>query len=771
MKGKSSRPQRMVPRIRSRPVVFRAHLAPSSRKRHSINLDSSPLALDHELVVVPAQLAPPITDLPPDEPVDNLVLTKAYDDGNGISISFGSPNNPDLPVSVYGGDTLTLLIDGVEIQTVTLVPEDPGDPFSPLSPDPVLFTVPNDRLGPAGEYRSLSMRYRVVFFGGGDDVGPVQKLSVDNVPPAPGGSFPGKLSFDKDIEDYGITEESFVTDDDGNEYIEAHVPGYTGKKAGDIIHGYIDAALDPKEEDIGLVHFGGGISDPVDVRFPRDLIESAGDGVRTFQYDILARENQRSGLSAASIINVIIKDFIGDLDEPGVPAYDDDDAGEELIDEADARDNLTVNIPTNAKIQVGDSIELHWGALPVTQVRIEDPADIRIVLPYALVQAGWLAGNATGDDIEVPVEVSYDVWRNRTRVGTSPSHHVEVNLHTAGGVVDPDPGTEPNENLLAPVLRPKSGEANDDSIPFEDSGEDATVRIEKLGDNGELIFAEDDRVVVHYADEVLAAYTIVATDLDDTDEPLEIVLPWSVIDTVGAGTQELSYWIERDLANGGFNSVKSPIKDIVVETTDALPGGGTLVTAVMPEVTGSVIGLAALLDGTPIAIPDYKNFKETDVITLYVPVYPAAHGATETTIPGYGAADSDADQENRFVLPGPHVMLPAETGDVAEPGGPGAKPTRPPITVPHIFFRLPADRIPGLHGPVAFHTHVTYTISNAIGEVTSAARAVIIDPRGARADAPAGGIATSSASSKEDGLRSVLGMLKSLSTAIERLFR
>lgn len=738
MKGKSSHPQGKVSRLRSKPAVFRAHLAPSSRKHRSLNLASSPTDIGHELVVVPAQLAPPITDLPPGERVDNLVLTKAYDDGQGISVSFGSPNDPNLPLSLYGGDKLVLLIDGGETESITLVSADPDDPFSPLSPDPVVFTVPNSSLGPKGEYRSVSMQYHAFFFGGGDDFGPVQKLSVDNVPPAPDGSFPGKLSFDRDIEDYGITEDSFVTDADGNEYIEAHVPGYTGKKAGDIIHGYIDASVDPKEEDIGLVHFGGGIGDPVDVRFPRDLIEAAGDGVRTFQYDILAREDQRSNLSAASIINVVLKDFIGDLEEPEVPAYDDDADGDELIDEADARDSLTVVIPTNAKIQVGDSIEVHWGALPVAPVRVEDPADIRIILPYALIQAGWLAGNAAGDDLAVPVEVSYDVWRNRTRVGISPSHHVEVNLHTAGGVVDPDPGTEPNENLLAPVLRPDSGEASDDSIPIGDTGKDATVRIEKLGTNGELIFAKGDRIVVHYGDVGLPPREIEASDLDDTTEPLEITLPWTVIDTVGAGTQELSYWIERDLADGGFNSTKSPIKDIVVETTDALPGGGTLVVAAMPEVTSNIIGLGALLDGTPIAIPEYKNFKDTDVITLYVPIYPAAHGQTETTIPGYGAAASDADQANRFVLPVPHVMLPAETGDVAEPGAPGANPTRPPITVPHIFFRLPVDRVPGLHGPVAFHTHVTYTISNAVGEVTSAARNVIIDPRGARKDTPVG---------------------------------
>jgi hypothetical protein len=757
------------PHLRPDPRLFRARLA-RSREQPGATLRavSAPNDLTVEATVVAVQLAPPVADLPPGEPKDNLVLASAYADGAGIRVQFGPINGPDQPVGFMPGDSVVLNVDETQIGPITLENVDPDDVFSDLKPDPVEFVVMNDAFGPTGEYRSSSMQYQWIFTEGATR-GPMQKISVDNVAPAPDASFPGKLRFSPDIERNGITPQSFLKDDDGNEYIPAEVPGYLGKKAGDAIHGYIDSKVDPDEEDIGLVEYGDS-STFVTVRFPRAFIEAGGDGVKQFQYNIKGREGLISALSDPILISVLIEDFIGDLEEPEVPAYDNDTPDEELINEQDARDNLEVVIPANAAIQAGDSIQLHWGAVTAPLVTVADPADIRIVLSYAIVLAAWLAGNASGDDMQLPAEVSYDVYRGLLKVGTSPAHHVEVNLHTAGGGIDPEPGTEPNENLLAPVLRPNSGASNDDRIPVEDSGKDATVRIDKLGKNGEEIFAAGDRVVVHYATEVLAAYPVVAEDLADTALPLEITLPSAVIDAVGAGLRNLSYWIERDLANGGFNTTKSPTKDVVVETADALPGAGTLQVVVMPElINGSSLGLRSMLDGTPIAIPEYANFTEDDDIVLYVPIYPSRHEAGEVPVPGYGAAPGDADQGNRFLLPKPHVMLDAEVGNQTEPGGNGANPTRPPITVPHIFFRLPVERIPGLHGLSTYHTHITYEVTNDIGAVTSSVKGILIDPRGSDS-APAAASAVNGRGAAAESVHSLLERLRALAAAIERFF-
>jgi hypothetical protein len=723
--------------------------------------------LAYEAVVTPA--APPILDLPPTERHDNLVLASGWDD-DVITVKIGSFNNPPegLPWLV-GYETIHLVIGSYAFDPIQLSLEDPDDPFSAIVPDVAEFHVARALLGEPADYRRYEMFYEI-HYAGGTDRGPAQLLSVDNVPPA-NTSFVGQLAFDDDrILKNGITPDVFIREA-GNEYIRARIPSYAGQKAGDVIRGYINGEEDPSDEDIGRVDWGN--TGVVTVLFSREFIESVGDGLWKFQYRIYSREDLQSNLSEPVEVRVLLEEFIADLGAPAIPAYDDDD-DPKRIDEQDARSALVIRIPPHARVTVEHSLRIVWGSLTTTLVAVEDPSNIGVIMPYNGILADWLAKNPGADDVEVPVDVKYEIFKGDLQVGTSPAHRIMVNLHVAGGG-DPDPGSEPNENLLSPVVRPASGAANDDRIPIADSIRDASVRIPKKGENGEGVFKVLDRVTVHYAGRTLTPRTVETADLEDLDEPLVIVLPRADIIAGGAGMKQVSYWTERDLAAGGSNTSKSPVKDVLVHTSEALPGKGILEKAILPEIVGTAIGLDALRDGTPVAIPEYEIFDSADTIVIFAAMYLGPRPQPdEMPVPGFGAEDTDDDQFNRFEVPVPLVIRPAETGEVAEPGAPGARPTRPPVTEPHILFRIPRDRFPDVDANLTnvYHVFLRYEITNEVGATVSDVLTFLVDPRGAPPTEEGGEPASTNRMVEvASRMRSLMGTLRDLLAAMDRLLR
>jgi hypothetical protein len=744
---------------------FPAHLYRKLRRARKV--DRGPDGnLAFEAIVSPA--APVIEDLPPTEMRDNLVLAKGWDDDD-IHVTIGPINSPPPGLPELGpGDRIVLHIGNYAFDPITLELANPGDPFSSLIPDLAQFHVATSLLGAPADYRNYAMFYEV-FYTGGSDRGPDQRLSIDNVPPA-NTSFVGQMVFDDDrITTNGITPDVFL-DDAGFTYIRARIPSYAGQKAGDIIRCYINGTVDPDDRDTGRVEWGN--NGVVHIRISKAFIEAVGDGYWDFQYQIEGREGLFSEKSEPVKINVLLEEFIDDLAAPSVPAYD-DDAAPKLVDEQDARDQLVVRLPTNPKVTTAHSVRILWGTSNSVIVPIDDPDDTVIIMSYQGIYADWLAKNGTGADTDVNVDVRYDIYKGDLRVGTSGSHRVVVNLHVAGGG-GVGPGEDPRDNLTAPVVRPASGEVNDDTIPLDDSTQNASVRIPKRGVNDTEVFALGDRVIVHYGDTTLDPHTIVDGDLTDLDAPLSIVLPRAAIITGGPGLKDVSYWIERELNNGHTNISKSPVKTIRVETRDALPGKGFLDKAILPELNASfTIGLDALRDGTPVAFPEYEIFSPDDKIVVFAAMFLGRTPTPgETPVPGFGAEDTDADQDNRFEVPNPLVVLPADVGDVAEPGDyPGAKPTRPPVTTPHILFRIPRDRFPDVDANLSnqYHVFLRYEITNTVGPSISEVLTFIVDPRGAPpSEEETDPSRVARVSAVASALRSLMGTLRDLLGVINR---
>lgn len=649
---------------------------------------------------------------PPTSTSDNLLLADAY--SRGFTVSLGSIY--DFGDFWLDGDKFTLFL-APNLQLGEIVLSTDPETFLP-TPDTIEFNVRPEFLGARIDYTTRELYYRVTYDATGNGTeGPRVPISADARPPAPGELFLAKPEVDDELVKNGIGGDSFKNEG-GREFIEARVPGYVGIKEGDWIRPYINASVTPNEADYTVVTSDDTTT--LTIRYYREFIETFDDGLLAFQYDVFPREELASSLSHPNPLMAALKDAIPALAALLVPAHD-APTGDGLVVEEEARNDLVVVIASRDEITDEDRIRILWGNDASQPVAIDDPGDIRIVVPYPPIQDQWLSGNASGGDLAVPVNVRYQVVGKTGNVrGTSPDHEVLVNLHVAAGIVDPDPETPENELLAAASSRSASGAPN--RIPLVDDGEDATVLVPKLtvDDIPVIPFKLDDEIIVSFDGNEIGTHKITAADLNpaNLNNPIEIPLPWAAIEAAGAGAIALSYVIRTTLGSGQSNDAQAPAQEVIVESADELPGGGVLDNAILPERgADSRIVHGHLLNGVAVALPIWKNFGEDDVVDVYIPMYRGNHAPTEAPVPGYGAEDGDADQSNRFRLPTPLVRLPPEVGDQPEPpgGGDGAIPNRPPVTVEHVLFRLPYDRIPDGETIAFFHSHIRWTVTNGLG--------------------------------------------------------
>ncbi|QDE39372.1 hypothetical protein FIV34_09225 [Luteibacter pinisoli] len=726
MKRKSPAPSRPAPyrpdAARRFPICL-ATTKPRRRGRAGIRAEDPSLPLP---TVEPSALARPIADLPDGVEPDGLIRLSAYEDGFTVNLG---PLASVIPTPT-GRESITLYMDGTILQATVNIEEDEDFNFGP---DPVDINVPGLLFGPVAiDYYTTRMWYRVNYGTGASSDSRKGPVALDSIPPAPGSAFLGALVFAPEIIRDGITVDSFGA----NDYIDAEVPGYSGEKPGDHLRPYINGTLDPDQLHYAVIPYEN--SGPrIRLRFYRSFIESVGDGSWLFQCDAFPREENASPLSDGVRITVSIDDAIPALLEPGVPAYD-DDTGINIISENDARNSLVVTVPAQPDITADDFISILWGTTESVRIPIADPANIQVVVGYKTILDAWLASNPDAGDKAQSFDVRYRIYgaANNLR-GTSPAHTVEVNLHVGGGVVDPDPGTEPNENLVPLTLVSDSGRF--DSIPITDRGKPATARVPWLSraddGAGDLLpaFGKGDVITVHGPDgSALVSHTVANGDLDPPSGYLEITLPWTTLESIPGGVAEFSYWITTTLGDGTKNDNKSPPKDVEIQTEDALPGRGTLENVILPEMGRVAQGWVDLPDvenGVVFAFPmPVENFNPlTDTIVLSVPMYLVGHNGTETPVAGFG----DVEGENRFVLSGNHEIHEADTGPVDEPPG-GGTPTRPPVNQPYILFRLLPGRFPTLHGNEWYHSHVTWSITNEVGTGRSPAGGLMVrfDVRG-----------------------------------------
>ncbi|MBN9095441.1 hypothetical protein [Pandoraea pnomenusa] len=447
----------------------------------------------------------------------------------------------------------------------------------------------------------------------------------------PGEPRPGELEFPDGIEQDGLTDAKLT---ELGDVLRGIVESYAERMHGDTLVGILRredgtevGRLPPHQ-----IPYGETYDPPTELVFPRTLIEQAGDGKLRFSYEITDLAGNVSAESDVVVIDVFLRPGIADLMPPLVPAYDDDPPPDaKLIDEADARAPVEVEIPGHAEIETGDEIAVLWGGREQNRVVFNGadstlPVILSIRVPYGEVLAEWADAPPDADGY-ARVPVSYIVYRAGREAGRPKTpHSVVVNLDQGGGV-DPDPDTPWNDALGRPVVHHSgwsTGEREDfipDASIQEDhefivpwfrrdidgniTGEDAFIA-------GDIIYAVYDGVTIE------PRYTVGGDDVSQKVD-LVISLPWAVVKAQGSGLKPTVYLVTRYLnPEQRENTSVSPTAEVEVADSGDIPGGDDgLFPATFPN--GKVIwSNVSPIGHEPIEVPAYENMRLGDVIRIFV---------------------------------------------------------------------------------------------------------------------------------------------------------
>lgn len=475
--------------------------------------------------------------------------------------------------------------------------EQPGDPLTLEIPAGLLVS---DGVFGAG-YAATNE------FGGQTAFSDEVPLIVDRTPP--GGTLLAAMVFPSETHDGTLTSDELTAL--GN-VLTTEVPGYTGMAWGDRIRTFWGSVAGPEH----TVTVSEVNEDVVMLDFTRAFLESLGDVKEPAFYTVTDRAGNVSIDSLSKTFQLFLREVPQDYPAPLCAQ-----SADGLIDDADARATVAVDIPQYPSAQVGDKVTLHWGTQALPEVTLQagdetsDPV-FTLNVPYAVIA---MAGD--GD-----VELRYEVRRNQILIGASLSLAVTVNL-TLPGPQDPDPETPENEALDLPIIRGTSDNPNneDNVIDEDDFLLEATAVI---GWKDE--FAISDRISLYWGAQTSpVAYTLRSTDIG---RDLLLTIPNDVITTEGTGEGIKVYYTVTHAANP--NTSRSGAQSIVVRSQGDLPGGPDGLKG--PVFTNAnqfnAISPVNSPDGTPIFIPPYVNADKYPRVSVVFHGYNRTHG--DAPVPG-----------------------------------------------------------------------------------------------------------------------------------------
>ena len=572
-------------------------------------VSSFPLFAITQKPVFPAAVLAPVRS---DGIVDNLLLASAV--GSTISIVVTVPDASEY--TVEDGDGLLLIVDSddiadaIYIRRLVKATDLPG----------TLIQAPLPTVGLTEGEHTLRFLFSDSF-GTNVDFSETTTFIVDTV--APGGIFgfsaPGFGALEPEIADNGITAKLLA---DNGDVLPAVIGSYQGVALDDKLVPYVDDKPgDP-------VYVG----DPatrvkfisVEFTYSAQQITDAGDGLRTFTYQITDRAGNVGEMSKPREFETLLAGAITTLLAPPVAAM----VSNNVITEAEARGGVAVTIPAHVDVVAGLWVIVQWGGvelLPAQIITSNTAQDITVTAAQVFLQKSGT------------FDVTYEVYKEGTSgklmlLGVSPPTSVVVDLNVPG-TVDPDPSTPWNENLQLPTVRGVS--LTDNVLTVADSTLPATITIPWLTNTTPPVaaFRADDIITVYWngtPPEGSPVGNIIADSKKvlpaDEVAGLDLVLNIQVVEhQVAGGDITVTYRGSRPLVGfpGLFNHASSPYQTVTVESVPELPGGpGGLPLVEWTEeipLGNGFPGEVALdkvssFDGSVISIPLYDNKKLNDKI-------------------------------------------------------------------------------------------------------------------------------------------------------------
>lgn len=345
------------------------------------------------------------------------------------------------------------------------------------------------------------------------------------------------------------------------------------------------------------------------LRFKKADIESIGDGLNSFGYQVTDEPGTASVMSPEARIRVIMLDVPSQLKMPVVPAYlDRSGNGDGVVSYSDAVIGVDVEIPTYLTPEENDIVVVRWGTQSSSSYPLQagdignDPvATITLLFPVV---------SLAGSNPLLPV--SYTIERAGVTY-PSPGLDVNVDLSVPGG---PDP-----ERLLREIVI-ESASGVVDRIPEVDFGLGAFAIINNRTNDVPPMpsFVANDQIIITWGGvDVAPPYTV---STGDNAQPLRLPIAGSYIDT--SGNIPVNYRIRRELLPPYTPPVfeeGSPLPKLIpVESDQGKPNDGQpFAGATFPEAPGGYIDRVIGANGARVrCIIDLPNMAAEDSVELTV---------------------------------------------------------------------------------------------------------------------------------------------------------
>lgn len=327
------------------------------------------------------------------------------------------------------------------------------------------------------------------------------------------------------------------------------------------------------------------------ISYSRAFLESLGDFNGIVGYSVTDRAGNTSARSLGVLVRLLLKEVPNDFPAPVL-----DPVLGDLIDYAEAKAGVNVDIPHYPEAAALDLITLHWGEgnsslpLPLPAGNEDEDIVLSITVPY--------------DTIAVIPEgrpnITYSVNRAGTDVGSSLSSSIDVFL------------TLPiSEQLSAPIIQGTSvtNPNLDDNFIDEDDYELNSRAIIKWKTEFQI---SDDLDLYWGQEHIPQWYQIKNTDVT-AQRDLVIPIPNDTMKEQGTGAAiPVRYSVSRF---GNPNLVPSPTENVTVRSKDETPGGidGLDGPAFITNDQG-VVGPIENPDGAPVTVAPYLNILRHQIV-------------------------------------------------------------------------------------------------------------------------------------------------------------
>lgn len=410
---------------------------------------------------------------------------------------------------------------------------------------------------------------------------PSVRIEVDLT--APGRPQLGPMKFPVEI-DGGLTSDELTALGD---QLDVEIGSYTGMAKHDLVRTFWGNTEGPSAtvtaDDMGLKR--------VIVTYSRAFLESLGQFNGVVSYHVTDRAGNTSARSLGVFVQLDLEELPADFPAPIV-----DPAVGNLIDYAEAKAGVAVDIPHYPGAAPLDLITLHWGVgqssppLPLPEGNENEDIVLSIDVPYETI-----ATQPTGT-----VSVTYDVQRSGVKVGSSLSRTIEVFITLPGPDV-----------LAAPIIQGTSitNPNVDDNFIDEDDYE--------LNGRGHITWqagfeVSDDLGLFWGQESIPQWYQIKASDVTNQKD-LVIPIPNNVMKAQGTGAAipvrfTLTRFGNPNIANSGTQTVAVRSKTETPGGEDGLDGPAFNTTE------NGVVGPIQNPDGAEVFIAPYVNILKDQVL-------------------------------------------------------------------------------------------------------------------------------------------------------------